>query len=105
MIKFMTGYVMVTYMSTEKFGAPLFVASLFASKSQDYVPAFWLSHPNINESVKDGLKTLLRLKLKRCVSFSLPRAVMEIIALWLKKCLLMQLTTRKCELRLLMATG
>ncbi|MBM3632120.1 MAG: hypothetical protein FJX03_00205 [Alphaproteobacteria bacterium] len=101
----MTGFVVVTYMSTEKFDAPIIVAGLFARKKQGYDPAFLLSHPNINEPLKEKLSTLLRSNFKRCVSFSLKWAVMENIALWLKKCLLMQLTTKKSELRLLMATG
>jgi hypothetical protein len=105
MIQFMAGYGTVTYMSNRKFTTAHFADSLFASQKQDNGSTFWLSHPYINEPVKDGLMTFLRLKQERCLGASLLRDVMETIALWLKKCLLMQPTTRKFGLQLLMATG
>ena len=94
-------------MLNKKFTAPQFVASLFTGKRGMHTPALMLSHPfiNINVSVMDELKAFLRLKFKRGFSSSMSWTVMENIALWLKKCLLMQRTTRKFGLQLLMATG
>jgi hypothetical protein len=105
MIKFMTGYETVTYLSTKNYTTLHFVASLFASKGRGNYTPLLLSHPNINLPTMEEHAITLRLVPKRHLCFSFSWAVMENIALWLKKCLLMQLMTRKSELRLLMATG
>lgn len=93
-------------MSNEKFMTPLHDAGLFVCQRETLVRMLWLSHPSIiNISAMAGFATYLRLNTIRFQHLSLLRFAKEITAVWLKKCLLMQRTTRKSGLQLLMATG